>query len=208
MDNEKLEQQIIECCAIAAHAVWNRNNNRIIADAEDIRQELWLWANNRREKIAAWLDPTQDPVDQRKGWNALRKSLTRQGDRFCRTQKARRAGYEPRDEAFYSEAMLDLLLPHVWTVIDDLGSHHDEGVKPPSNPNEGGNRIVSLFDVQVALSKLEAEDRQILVLRYREGYEPSELVHVMELSRTTVDRRLAKALRRLSNKLGGENPWR
>lgn len=208
MDRE-VEERINETIAIVAYQLMRKHKASAIADHEDVRQELWIWYSKRSDKIMAWIDPTQPEEDQNKGWNSFRKSLYRQGDRYLRTQKAQRIGYHVRDEVFYDEAMLDELLPHVWDILDDLGQAHDEGSpKPPANPSEGGNRIVSLFDVQVALKHADDDDKKLLMLRYRDGIEPSDLAKLYECSRTTIDRRLRKALRRLSNTLGGESPWR
>jgi RNA polymerase sigma factor (sigma-70 family) len=205
---EDLEQQIIEYCAEIATVLGRKHHNTAIVEADDIRQELWMWASRRYDKIGAWLDETQDVDDLRRGQNALRKSLYRQGDKFCRTQKALRSGYQPRDEAFYPDALLDHLLPHAWTITDDIGSQHDEGPRPPSNPSEGGNRVTSLLDVQTGLSRLDKDDYNILYLRYNAGVHPEDIADEMGLSRTTVDRRLKRALRNLTNVLGGDSPWR
>lgn len=206
--DQQIDDRIIELIARVANQLQHRHRNTALADAEDIRQELWIWFSKRRDKVAAWIDPEQTEDEQAKGWHSLRKSLYRQGDRYLRSQKAKRSGYQTRDEAFYSEAMLDELLPHVWNITDDLGQAHDEGSpKPPSNPSEGGNRIVSLFDVQVALKKTHDEDRKLLMHRYRDGIEPSDLARLYEVSRTTIDRRLRKALRHLTDLLGGESPY-
>lgn len=206
--DDKVEQEVLELISVVAIQLHHRHRTTALADADDIRQELWLWFDKRRDKMLAWVDPTQDENEVERGWHALRKSLYRQGDKYCRTQKAKRLGYHVRDEVFYSEAILDELLPHVWDLTDDIGQAHDDGSpKPPPNPAEGGNRIVSLFDVQVALKAADDEDRKLLMLRYRDGIEPSELAKLFECSRTTIDRRLRRALKRLSDFLGGESPW-
>lgn len=205
----EVEQKVIELISIVAVQLHHRHRMSALADSDDIRQELWVWFSKRKDKVMGWVDTSQTEDEQDKGWHSLRKSLYRQGDRYLRSQKARRIGYHVRDEVFYDEAILDELLPHVWDVIDDIGQAHDDGSpKPPSNPSEGGNRIVSLFDVQVALKKADDDDKKLLMLRYRDGIEPSDLAKLYECNRTTIDRRLRKALRRLSTTLGGESPWR
>lgn len=204
----EVDDQIIELISVVAVQLQHRHRVTALADSDDIRQELWIWFSRRKDKVYGWVDTEQSEEDQDRGWRALRKSLYRQGDRYLRTQKAQRLGYQTRDEAFYDEAMLDQLLPHVWNITDDLGQAHDEGSpKPPSNPAEGGNRIVALFDVQAALKKSDDDDRKLLMLRYRDGLEPSDLATLYECNRTTIDRRLRKALKRLSRTLGGESPW-
>ena len=202
-----VQERVIVLCSEIGNTLGRKYKQSTIVDGEDIRQELWMWAAKRPAKIAQWLNPDQDEEDYRRGENALRKSLYRQGDRFCRTAKARRAGYEPRDEAFYTEALLDDLLPEAWSELHEVGKHHEEGPRSVSNPSEGGNFVTSLIDVRVGLSKLDKWDFEILAARYRDGVHPQDMAEDLGVSRTTVDRRVRKALRALTNKLGGESPW-
>lgn len=203
----EVDDMVAQAISVVAVQLHHKHRTTALADTDDIRQELWIWFHKHRQKVFEWVDKGQSEDEQDKGWHAFRKSLYRHGDRYLRTQKAKRLGYQTRDEAFYPEAVLDELLPHVWNITDDLGQGHDEGPKPPSNPSEGGNRIVSLFDVQVALKAADDEDKKLLMLRYRDGLEPSDLAKLFECSRTTIDRRLRRALKRLSETLGGESPW-
>ena len=157
--------------------------------------------------MLGWLDNTQDELDQRRGWKATVKTLHRQADRLCRAEKARRIGYETRDEAYYPKSMVELLLPHIWDITDDIGQQHDEGPKPPSNPSEGGNRLASLFDVQRAVSKLDEQDRELVELRFRDEIILDDLASHFECSRTTIDRRIERVLDKIVELLGGESPW-
>ena len=212
MDREvkDIDQQIIEHCAIAARRVYRRYanpNHGLIIDADDLRQELWIWSQRKRRKIDEWLDPEQDPRDARRNSFALQKTLMRQAEKICRTRKAKRLGFETRDEAFYSRLMVEKLLPLIWAITDDIGQAHEEGPKPPSNPSEGGNHIVSLFDVQRVLARLPEYDRKLLTDYYRDEIKPNELARQYECSRATIDRHLDKALDRLVDELGGESPW-
>ena len=208
MTPEELQDRVIVACSSVGNTLARKYKQSTIVDGEDIRQELFMWAAKRYDKIGAWLDDSQDDEDRRRGENALLKSLYRQGDKFCRTAKARRAGYEPRDEAFYPEAVLDDLLPEAWNNLHDIGRYHDEGPKAPSNPSEGGNFNTSMIDVRIGLSKLDKFDYEVLAARYRDGVHPQDMAEVAGVSRTTIDRRVKKALRALTNALGGESPWR
>lgn len=209
MDREvaDIEQKVIEACAVAANLAYRRHNNGIILDRADIRQELFIWAWKRKDKLFGWLDEAQDEHDQRRGWKATVKTLQRQADKLCRIERARRIGYETRDEAYYPKGMISMLLPHIWDVVEDIGQQHEEGPKPPSNPSEGGNRITSLFDVQRAVAQLEPEERELIEFRYRDEIILDDLASHYEVSRTTVDRRIERALDKLVELLGGESPW-
>ena len=58
-----LEQKLIEACAVAASITYRRHHAAIILERADIKQELFIWAWKRREKLLGWLDDTQDEID-------------------------------------------------------------------------------------------------------------------------------------------------
>ena len=208
MAYEVTDSELIEACAIAASVVHGRHRHWSNVDRDDIAQELWIFANKKRVKISEWLDPEQDPSDVRRGQHALHKSLIRQGDRYCRTQKARLAGYETHDEAFYPMAVVEDLLPQAWEDPHEVTAPITEGPKQPSSPSEGGNYLVSLFDVRRALHALPDEERQILELRYSDNMPMGDIAEIIGVSRTTVERRVKRAVKSITVFLGGESPWR
>lgn len=204
-----VDEEIATISSIVASRLNRRHHDTMILDADDVKQELWIWAHAHREKIEHWLDPDQEPEDYQRGLHALEKSMYRQGDRQCRTLRARRCGYEPRDEAFYNIGELENLLPDAWDSPADLAVPVADGMpRSRSNPAESGTRVVTMFDVQVALKRLDTTDQELLRMRFGDSLEPHEIAELFGTSKATVYRNVRQALRRMSNILGGENPWR
>ena len=82
------------------------------------------------------------------------------------------------------------------------GAHEPvEAVAPPvSSPEE-------LYDLRAALDRLPADDRELIVLKHRDGWTYDELAERLEIPRGTVMSRLFQARQRLKAVLarpGGE----
>jgi len=76
-----------------------------------------------------------------------------------------------------------------------------------SSPAEGGALLATLMDIKQKFAQLEADDKQILTLRYHEQMTLAQIGAVLECHPTTADRRCDHALRALLNLLGGRSPY-
>lgn len=204
---QHIEEAIVQTSAVVSVRLYRRYREILIAEQGDLQQELWLWARKRLNKIEQWLDPEQEEADYQRGLHALEKSMYRAGDRYCRSMKAKRAGYSVRDEVFYSTAYIETLLPDAWNPVHDPSVVIADSPKAPSNPAEGGNRAVTMFDVRYAVSKLDRHDRQLVEWRFRDGLDIHEIAALLECSKTTVYRNLRRVMRTLLDTLGGPSPW-
>jgi len=174
---------------------------------DDLRQELILWCVSRPDKIAQWLNPEQTAEDYKGGINQLAKTLSRHADRYCRKAKAQAVGYELRDEVYYSPALLSELLPHVWSNVAPTADTTKPRVSGGGAPAEGGNYVISLFDVRAGLEKLDPDDRVVLQYRFFENLTYTDLATVLNISDSSAHRKVDGALRRLCRHLGGDNPF-
>lgn len=174
-------------------------------EAKDVTQHLWENAWKKRKVFAEYLS-REDKEEQKQGWSALLTALQRDGDRYCRKEKADRSGYRTEDEAFYTKSMIEDLLSMLYngTGITNI---IDDRVKVKTAPGSGYSVETSLADVEMALKYLEPEDRDLLVQAY--GYQVSEtaLAQTLGVSRSTVERRLTKACKQMIEFLGGPSPY-
>jgi len=177
-------------------------------DVSDVSQELTVWILKRQDKIVEWLEHPLDSDEYKMGVKKLGKTLTRHADKYCRRVKAQKLGYELRDEQFYDEVTLSELLPFVWSDIVNTTDASKPKVSGGGNPAEGGNYVIQLFDIRRGLSKLSEMDRDVLELRYADQLSFSALAEQLTCSETTAHRKVDGALRRLTNELGGPNPWK
>lgn len=177
-------------------------------DVSDVSQELTVWILKRQDKITEWLEHPLDSDEYKLGVKKLGKTLTRHADKYCRRIKAQKLGYELRDEQFYDEVTLSELLPFVWSDVVNTMDASKPKVSGGGNPAEGGNYVVQLFDIRRALGKLSEMDRDVLELRYADQLSFGALADELQCSETTAHRKVDGALRRLTNELGGPNPWK
>jgi len=177
-------------------------------DVDDVRQELLLWCFKRKDKIEQWLDHDVDDEEYRDGVKQLARTLNRQAEKYCRKRKAQKLGYEMRDEQFYSPESISVLLPFAYSDVTETRDTTKPRVQGSGgNPSEGGNYVVQLFDVRIALGKLDRYDYDVLQLKFDDQLSYAELAHALGVSDSTAHRKVENALRRLTNILGGANPY-
>jgi RNA polymerase sigma factor (sigma-70 family) len=176
-------------------------------DANDVKNELIVWVLRRETKVKEWLEHDKDTEDYRTGVRMLAKTLQRYAEKYCRRAKAQAAGYEVRDEFFYSAEMLEQLLPFAWKDVVPTSNPTGERVGGGGNPAEGGNYIISLFDVRKAKDKLEPDDQLLLHMKYVEAMTYEQISESLAISRSSSERKVKAALRRITRELGGEDPW-
>jgi len=194
-----------------ARSIFNRYGKWV--DRDDIKQECIVWAMSR----TAWVNEQLNEPDTEKRKHNEQKlawQMARHAERYARREKAIRSGYQPGDEAFYQIATLATLLPFViasvldGTVLEPAQEMILDGQpKGSSSPAEGGALIATLMDIKIKFTELDAEDRQILTLRYHEQMTLAQIGAVLECHATTADRRCDHALRELNNLLGGRSPY-
>jgi DNA-directed RNA polymerase specialized sigma24 family protein len=168
---------------------------------------------NRTEWVEEQLNEP-DTEKRKHNEQKLAWQMMRHAERYARKEKAARSGYQPGDEAFYQSATLAKLLPFViasvldGTVLEPAQEMILDGQpKGSSSPAEGGALLATLMDIKQKFAQLEADDKQILTLRYHEQMTLAQIGAVLECHPTTADRRCDHALRALLNLLGGRSPY-
>ena len=202
---------IYDLAPSVARSIFNRYGKWV--DRDDIKQECIVWAMSR----TAWVNEQLNEPDTEKRKHNEQKlawQMARHAERYARREKAVRSGYQPGDEAFYQIATLATLLPFViasvldGTVLEPAQEMILDGQpKGSSSPAEGGALIATLMDIKIKFTELDAEDKQVLTLRYHEQMTLAQIGAVLECHATTADRRCDHALRELNNLLGGRSPY-
>lgn len=85
-------------------------------------------------------------------------------------------------------------------LLAGLASRTRELLAPP--PEEGLQEREMLAEVRKAVRELPARAREVVVLRYLEGFSPEQTAEALGLSRGAVEVRLHRARRRLKARLG------
>lgn len=181
---------------------------REYVDYADVQQELYLWLFSHYDRVDKW----REAYDQVRAERTIIKALRNVGERYCRTEKAHKIGYEPEDEFFYSIPMVADLLAlsfdpdWMMPTAVELGS-----TKSGKPPGEGGNLMAMVADVKRAFAGLPEPDRRLLRRCYGHGVRTSEVLIELSLewgiSATAANSRVRRVVGRLRAALGGPSPY-
>lgn len=178
-------------------------NHRGFVEAHDVFQELYLWMVAHPSKVKEWDAEWEDG-----GRSKLAVTLRREAQRFALRERAA-ATRVPASEFFlYPVGLIEELLEQVWDRESWTSTSRPEdvsGVRHPSRPSEGHNRLVMLIDVDRCFKALSDEDRKILALRFFfGGMHYTDVGRQLGIEPTTARKRVSRALHRLQDLLGGE----
>lgn len=161
-------------------------------------------------------------------WVELCRAGTKAGkedDRYRRAVKALRDGYSVYDIEFYSASMLAHLLPvlveaefNVSQAMEKAAASTDAaGIHIRTEDPFGGseNYLVVLVDVTSAFDRLPEGMKRLLKTYYSASQEDTEegrwerdgLASSMGLTKHALEERVRRARVRLSDELGGADPW-
>jgi len=207
----EVHPHIVDFAASVARSIANRYGKWV--ERDDIKQECLIWAMGRGE----WINEQLNEPDTEKRKHNEQKiawQMMRIAEKYARREKAARSGYQPGDEVFYQSVTLATLLPFViasvldGTVLEPAQEMILDGQpRGSSSPAEGGALLATLMDIKTKFVQLEAEDKQVLTLRYHEQMTLAQIGAVLECHPTTVDRRCDHAMRALLDLLGGRSPY-
>lgn len=190
------------------------NRYKAYVEREDVLQECLSWALTRHSWIAEQLLDATDPDKRKHAESRIAWQMRRAAERYSRREKATKSGYQITDEAYYQGYTLGQLLPFViasvvdGTVLEQIQDMIQDGLpRGSSSPSEGGNLLANLIDIKIGYTKLEAEDRILLRVRYLDSFTLQQIANHYQCSVSTADRRIDGAMRRLQDFLGGVSPF-
>lgn len=183
-------------------------------ERDDVVQECLSWALTRHSWIAEQLLEATDPDKRKHAESRIAWQMRRAAERYSRREKATKSGYQITDEAYYQGYTLGQLLPFViasvvdGTVLEQIQDMIQDGLpRGSSSPSEGGNLLANLIDIKIGYTKLEAEDKILLRVRYLDSFTLQQIANHYQCSVSTADRRIDGAMRRLQDLLGGVSPF-
>jgi RNA polymerase sigma factor (sigma-70 family) len=174
-----------------------------MVDVDDLRQELWVWFLTHPNKIKYW----HDTHDSKQSTKLIARSLRNAAKDYCQKEKAKSVGFRVEDNYYYDKNMLESLIPAVLTgnreapVMNDLSVTNVKKVA-----SEGNNWPAICSDIEKAISKLNKEQRDIVILRYASGLELGAIASELSISQDAVRMRVNRALKSMLNFLGGNYP--
>ena len=195
--------EVVYRCARASATRCNRIHRNLVT-VDDVFQHLNLWAAEHWHKVEEW-------EEQESLVFKLKRTFNNEAQKYAAKERAHRAKSMPSDAFYYTHEILQELLKDVWeyTNWNESVSHNPEGefVSKTAKPNEGFNREAMLSDVSFGLKKLNEQDRLLLQRRFAEGGTDVDALAIeYSVSDEAIRKRVSRALTKLQERLGGEQP--
>ena len=173
-----------------------------MCDADDIRQELWVWFLEHPNKVKVW-----EAIDIKQSTKLIARSLRNAAKDYCQKEKARAVGYKVEDNYYYDREVVELLLPAVLRKDLNAPAMTDLGfTKAKKVASEGGNWFAMMADIDKALERLTQEQLSIVYLRFGDGCDNVTLAKELSITEDAARMRVNRAINNLLNFLGGSRP--
>lgn len=192
----------LDPAAVIDTAAYNvLNKFRTYVEHEDLVSVGWIWVMDHPAKMDEFIAEESASLA---AWK-LDKAVWKVMERYARKERAHRIGYKPKDEAFYTAAGIESMLPRV-LMGDPLPDRVERAeIRPTGDPAEGGDWLAGYIDVSRAWrhAKLTQQEKTILGMTYEEGFSQEVTGEALGLSQATVSRGHDRAIRKLQSYLGG-----
>lgn len=199
-EKDALWEVVYRCARASATRCTRIHRNLVTAD--DVFQHLNLWALEHWHKIEEW--EGQESLTFK-----LKRTFNNESQKFAAKERAHRAKSLPGDAFYYTHEVLQELLKDVWAYESWTASSapRDEFISTSSKPSEGMNREAMLSDVSFGLKKLNEQDNLLLNRRFADGgTDIDALALEYSVSDEAIRKRVSRALTKLQDRLGGEQP--
>jgi RNA polymerase sigma factor (sigma-70 family) len=189
---------------LVAHIAYEFSRKFHMVDADDVRQELWIWFLEHPNKVATW-----ESMDGKQSIKLIARSLRNAAKDYCQKQKAQVGGYRVEDNYYYDRELIEALLPSVIRgdlqapAMNDLGFITGKKVA-----SEGGNWFAMVADIQRGFARLDEKQMSMLYLRFGDGCDNKTFAQELGISEDAGRMRINRALNNLINILGGSQPRR
>lgn len=175
-----------------------------MCDADDIRQELWIWFLEHPNKVKTW-----EELEGKQAVKLIARSLRNSAKDYCQKEKARAVGYKVEDNYYYDREVVELLLPAVLRKDLNAPAMTELGfTKAKKVASEGGNWFAMMADIERSLARLTQEQLSIIYLRFGDGCDNVTLAKELSITEDASRMRVNRAVNNLLNFLGGSRPRR
>lgn len=175
-------------------------------DADDIKQEIWLWFITHPNKVKYWKE-NHNEKDRNK---LINRSLRNAAQKYCTKEKAKTIGYEVADLFYYEPAIIEEFLPYILTDsyfipvgINDINYKPDRSVV-----SEGNTWLAVRADISTAYESIDERHQNVLRLRFGSVSTTLEDVgNELNISADAARKRVDRAMKALIDELGGPRPY-
>lgn len=189
---------------LVAHIAYEFSRKFHMVDADDVRQELWIWFLEHPNKVKTW-----EAMDGKQSIKLIARSLRNAAKDYCQKQKAQLGGYRVEDNYYYDRELIEVLLPSVIRGDQQAPAMNDLGfITGKKVASEGGNWFAMMADIQRGFARLDEKQMSILYLRFGDGCDNKTFAKELGISEDAARMRINRAVNNLINILGGSQPRR
>lgn len=199
-----LDENFAATAAISLQAARSVKKRYPMSDTDDLTQVGLVWCIEHPRKFREYVDGDDTGKLYRTLWNFM--------SRYARSERAN-AGYELEDEVFYSKRMLKGdgrkagLLHYVFDRENWYKPPATDGAKVRGgDPAEGNGWLATMVDLDRAVCALDLTDYLILKNHYRFGVTYDDMASAEHISKTTIAKRIDRAVFKVQEYLGGPRP--
>lgn len=192
-------QSVIES---TAHTVRKRYKEYV--ELEDLISEGWVHVLGHQDQMDEYLK--HDKPSLAAWW--LGRDIWRKMDRFARTEKSNLLGYEVDDEQYYGAELISGYMPNIFAGSAEPPVKAQQEIRANGDPAEGGEWLAGYLDVLHAWQTVKLTENEVEALRltFQEGMSQQAVGDALGVNQTTAGRTVVRALRKLSEGLGGPRP--
>lgn len=173
-------------------------------ERDDLVNEGWIWRLEHERRFGQY----RNDDNEKRGRYRLLRDLTMRMEQYARKEKAAKLGYSADDEAFYSQALVGLILPSILHEDFDQPQQESDGIRGTTDPAEMGTWMAHRTDVAKAWESAPLSDteREAIALCYGMGMSQREAAEVAGCHHTTIEERCRTGMKKMLAALGGEKP--
>lgn len=209
LDEETLWKDLNELASVAVYPV-KRSFFKYV-ETDDLKQAALEYAVKRKKKIEDYLN-RDSKVERKRGEGAVITLLRRAAERYARKEKAVALGYEPEDEYFYFQSLVENLI-QIWSSGDyDLAGQVLDpaqmiGKKAKKVLSEGGNLLALVSDIDQAMKSLDKRTIACLRMRYADQMSLREIAEMFEVTPQRIEQIIGRGFDKVVRDLGGRSPY-
>ena len=186
---------LVERAASATAAKWP-----VYVSAEDLAQEIWVWAYSNQNSVEAAL--------RADGQARIYSTMLKVASSAASLEDQQTNGYSKDDTYVYSTGVIETLLESVFDYTDwqSFGFRGDGQPTAKGQVNETGDVVAMLSDVKSAMAEISEKHREAL---FRYFYFPGteeEKAEAWGITRGALNMRRNRAVEALRDVLGRVSP--
>lgn len=167
-------------------------------DSDDVTGHLFLWLCDNYPTVKRWRDEDG-------GEGKLYVSLRREAAKYCASETAHIVN-RPIESGAYPVDVIERALPYVWEETPVTEARVNPATEEVLDyAYESGAALTLMAEIRGAFYGLPNEMKEVLTWRFRDGLTYEEIGELSGMTKDGAKKRVGRAVRRLSEKLGTED---